>query len=85
MSDQFGESVYGPRLDFNNRRCRDPLCAVIYYLHIIGVVIATIYIFVYYYDEIADEVDNITPSPGTIDPDSLDWTGVYVTIPVCAI
>lgn len=68
----YGKSEYGQRLDFDNRKCRDPFCAVIYYLHIIGVIIAVGYI--YGHDYVTIDID-----------DSVDWTGVYVTILVCAI
>ena len=73
----YGKSEYGPRLDFKNRKCRDPFCAVIYYLHIAGVIAAVGYIFGSYADEIRKQIED-TGDQQIVDPDSLDWTGVYV-------
>ena len=80
----YGQSEYGTRLDFKNRKCRDPFCAIIYYLHIAGVIAAVGYIFGSYADEIRKQIED-SGTQQTIDADSLDWTGVYVAIPVCAI
>ena len=85
MSDDFdyGESEYGPRLDFKNRKCRDPFCAIIYYLHIAGVIAAVAYIYSDYADQVIKQIENAPVTQP--DTNSLDWTGVYVAIPVCAV
>eukprot|EP01083_Nonionella_stella_P002518 7236_1 len=84
MSD-YGKSTYGDRLDFKKRPCRDCCCALIYYLHVAAVIAVVCYFYAYYWEEIEKQLDT-TPSPtAQPDPNSLDWTGVYVAIPVCAI
>eukprot|EP01084_Bolivina_argentea_P076496 138649_1 len=79
---EYGESQdYGSRLESTNRKCQDCFCALIYYLHIAGVVAAVCYIFTVYADEIREQIE----ASEQLDENSLDWTGVYVAIPVCAV
>ena len=79
MSDAaYGQSEFGARLDFDNRKCRDPFCAIIYYLHLAGVIAAVVYIFDTYWDEIDNVVDNATDNLQDVAQSSFDFTGIYV-------
>lgn len=77
----YGESEYGERLNFDNRKCRDPLCAIIYLLHVGAIIGAAVYITTDYYDEVKDQVADASANVPDIGLDNMDWTGIWVCLP----
>eukprot|EP01084_Bolivina_argentea_P249815 418346_1 len=87
-STDFGESTYGKRIDYTTPKYRDPFWAVLYIIHIIVVIICSIYLWISEYSNITNNTTNNNSDPNTDETDSNEidnWTGIIIAIIVSMI
>ena len=76
---EFGESQFGARLNYEKPKYRDPIFAILYYLHLLAVIGAGAYMWIVTYPKLKDDDNDESLS--------LDYslTGLFVGVIGCAV